>query len=101
MSNLKIPIPREHIADFCRRNHIERLSLFGSVLTDEFRPNSDVDVLVRFEPSFVIGLGILKLEEELSALLGGRKIDLVNEKYLNSRLRDRILQSAEVQYGQG
>ena len=96
-----LQIPSEAIAAFCRRNHIRRLSLFGSVLGDDFRPESDVDVLVVFQPGFVVGLRILEMEAELSALLGGRKVDFVNEKYLNPRLRERILASAEVQYAEG
>lgn len=89
------------MADFCRRHHIRKLSLFGSVLRDDFRRDSDVDVLIQFEAGHVVGLGIMDIEEELSQLLGGHRIDLVNEKYLNRRLRSRILAEAEVQYAQG
>jgi hypothetical protein len=85
----------------CRRHRIRQLSLFGSVLTEEFGPQSDVDVLVEFEPGRVIGLDVFELEEELSELFGGRRIDLVNRKYLNPRLRRRILEQAQVQYAQG
>jgi predicted nucleotidyltransferase len=67
----KIAIDRDRIADFCRRHHIRKLSLFGAVLTDEFRPDSDVDVLVDFEPGEIIGFRILDIEDELSGLLGG------------------------------
>ena len=94
-------IPQDELAAFCRRHHIRRLSLFGSVLRDDFRADSDVDVLVQFEPGLVVGLGIMDLEEELSQLLGGHKIDLINEKYLNRRLRPRILSEAKVQYAEG
>ena len=96
-----LAVSEDRVADFCRRHHIRKLSLFGSVLRDDFRPDSDVDVLIQFEAGHVIGLGIMDLEEELSQLLGGRRIDLVNEKYLNRRLRSRILAEAEVQYAQG
>jgi len=97
----RIPIDRERLAEFCRRNRIRKLSLFGSVLRDDFRPNSDVDVLVDFEQGHSIGFGILNLEEELSQILGGRRIDLVSAKYLNPRLRKRVLDTAEVQYAEG
>ena len=72
--------------------------LFGSVLTDDFRPDSDVDVLVDFEPGQVIGFRIFDIEDELSQILGGHRIDLVREKYLNRRLRNRVLAGAETQY---
>ncbi len=93
--------PPEAVADFCRRHHIRKLSLFGSVLRDDFGPDSDVDVLVEFEPGHLVGFGIIDIEEELSQLFGGRKVDMVREKCLNPRLRDRILASAEVQYAEG
>jgi predicted nucleotidyltransferase len=94
-------IPREQLADFCRRHHIRKLSFFGSVLRDDFRPDSDVDVLVDFEPAHIVGFDILGIEDELSKLLGGHKVDLIREKYLNPRLRDQVLRSAEVQYDEG
>jgi len=94
-------LPRKEIADFCRRHHIRKLALFGSVLRDDFRPDSDVDVLVEFEPSRAVGFAILDMEEELSRLFGGHKVDIVEEKYLNRWLRDRVLASAEVQYAEG
>jgi predicted nucleotidyltransferase len=93
--------PREQIADFCRRHHIVRFSLFGSVLRDDFRPHSDVDVLVEFAPGHTPGLEIVDIEEELSHLLGGRRVDLVNPKYLNRRLKDRVVSGAEVLYAAG
>lgn len=96
-----IQIPRDRLADFCRRHHIRKLALFGSVLRDDFHADSDIDVLVTFEPDCLVGLDIFDIEEELSRLLGGHKIDMVNEKYLNRRLRDRILSSAEVEYAEG
>lgn len=93
--------PPDAIAEFCRRHHIRKLSLFGSVLRDDFGPDSDVDVLVEFEPGHMVGFGIIDIEEELSRLFGGHKVDMVREKCLNWRLRDRILASAEVQYAEG
>ncbi len=101
MNSGPLEVSEDRVADFCRRHHIRKLSLFGSVLRDDFRPDSDVDVLIQFEAGHVVGLGIMDIEEELSQLLGGHKIDLVNEKYLNRRLRSRILAEAQVQYAQG
>lgn len=98
MDLTKIGTTREIIADFCRRHQIRMLSLFGSVLREEFDERSDVDVLVEFQPGTVVGFAIVDIEDDLSRLFGGRKVDLINPKYLNRHLRDRILTSAEVQY---
>jgi predicted nucleotidyltransferase len=98
---VRIPVDRQRLAEFCRRHHIRKLSLFGSVLSDDFRPDSDVDVLVEFEPGHTPGLAIVDVQDELSDLLGGRRVDMVNPKYLNRRLRDRVLDEAEVQYAEG
>jgi predicted nucleotidyltransferase len=99
--NPTITIHKERIAEFCRRHRIRKLALFGSVLRDDFRPDSDIDVLVKFEPGQVVGLRIIDIEEELSQLVGGHKVDIVSEKYLNKRLPARVLATAEVQYAQG
>ena len=99
--NQKVIVPKDKIGEFCRRHHIRKLALFGSVLRGDFRPDSDVDVLVDFEPGHVVGFGIIDIEEELSGLFGGHKVDIVQEKYLNRRLRGRVLASAEVQYAEG
>ena len=96
----RIPIDREEIADFCRRNHIRRLALFGSVLRDDFGPDSDVDILVEFEAGHVPGLAFIRIEQELSILLGGCRVDLVTPKFLNESIRDRVLRDAEVQYAE-
>jgi len=96
-----IDVDQAKLAEFCRRHHIRRLSLFGSVLRDDFGPDSDVDVLVEFAPGHTPGLAIVDVEEELSALLGGRRVDMVNPKYLNRRLESRVLSEAEVQYAEG
>jgi len=97
----QIPIDRDIIAEFCRRNHIRRLALFGSVLRDDFGPGSDIDVMIEFEPGQLVGLRFIEIERELSSLLGGRKVDLITPKFLNRRIRDRVLASAEVQYDEG
>ncbi len=93
----RIPIDHEKLADFCRRHHIRKLSLFGSVLRDDFRPDSDVDVLYEFDDGFAPGWEIADIEQELSELLG-RKADLVPAKYINRWIRQRVLAEAEVQY---
>ena len=98
---VKIAIPKEQIAEFCRRHHICKLSLFGSVLRDDFRPDSDVDVLVEFEPKHIPGLiRFAGMELELSQLLGGRKVDLNTPQFLSPYFRDEVLEEAEVQYVQ-
>lgn len=97
MGGSGIVIDRERLADFCRHNHIRRLALFGSVLRDDFGPDSDVDVLVEFEPGHVPGLRFFALENELSELLG-RKVDLNTPGFLSPYFRRRVLAEAEVQY---
>ncbi len=94
----RIPVPREPLAALCKRHHIRKLSFFGSVLRDDFGPASDIDVLIEFDPAFPVGFRIFDVEQELSQLFGGRRIDIVNPKYLNRHLRDRVLADAIVQY---
>ncbi len=96
----RISVPQTELADFCRRNHIRKLSLFGSVLSDAFGPQSDVDVLVEFEPGHIPGLSLIRMQDELSILFRGRKVDLVTPKFLNKRIRDRVIAEAAVQYAQ-
>ena len=97
----KIDVPQDQIAVFCKKRHIRRLALFGSVLSDEFRRDSDVDVLVEFEPGAVVGLlRMAGIERELSELLG-RPIDLRTPADLSRYFRDDVLASAEVQYAEG
>lgn len=97
----KIPIDQDKIAEFCRRHHVRKLAFFGSVLREDFMPDSDVDVLVEFAPGEVVGLRLIKMQEELSQLLGGHRVDLVTPKFLNRRIRDRVLAGAQVQYAEG
>jgi predicted nucleotidyltransferase len=98
MSETMISIPKNRIAEFCERNHIRRLSFFGSVLRGDFGPNSDVDVLVEFEPGTRVGLIRLSgLELELGDIIG-RKVDLNTPGFLSKYYRDQILDEAEVQY---
>ena len=97
----RINIPTDDVADFCRRHHILELALFGSVLRDDFRPDSDIDVLVQYDPHHPVGFRIFEMEQELSRMFGGHKVDIVNEKYLNRRLRQSILRDTQVLYAKG
>ncbi len=99
-NNLRIAVPEKELAEFCRSNHIRKLSLFGSILSDAFGPESDVDVLVEFEPGHTPGLSLIRMQDELSTLFGGRRVDLVTPKFLNKRIRDKVITEAAVQYAQ-
>ena len=94
----RIPVDQKKLAEFCERHHIRKLSFFGSVVRDDFGPQSDVDVLYEFEDGYAPGWDIVSIEEELASLLG-RRVELVPAKYLNRWIRDRVLAEAEVQYG--
>ena len=95
----KIDIPMEILEQFCRRNRIKKLSLFGSVLRSDFRQKSDIDVLVEFKKNGVPGLlGISRMERELSQIFGGRKVDLRTPEDLSKYFRQQVLSTAEVQY---
>ena len=96
--NPRIPIDRDALSAFCRRHHIARLALFGSVLRDDFGPGSDVDVLVEFRPGHIPGLAFVSMERELSGLLQGRRVDMVTPKFLNPRIRRQVLEGAEPVY---
>jgi predicted nucleotidyltransferase len=91
-------ITHQTIAGFCRRNGIRRLSFFGSVLREDFGDDSDVDVLVEFEPGTKVGLRFFDMEMELSEILG-RRVDLNTPGFLNPRFRDAVLEEAETAYG--
>lgn len=98
MKSSKLTIPQKEIADFCRRNRIRRLALFGSVLRDDFTASSDVDVLVEFDAGARVGMiRLAGLEMELSQLIG-RKVDLNTPGFLSKYFREQILSEAEVQY---
>ena len=96
------PLVREDLlADFCREHHIRRLSIFGSALGPDFRPDSDIDILVEFEPARTPGLfAVARMERELSALFGGRKVDLRTPEDLSRYFRRQVLDEAELQYAQ-
>ncbi len=91
-------LPRDRIAEFCRRHRVRRLSIFGSALRDDFTPESDVDVLVEFEPEGVPGLfAFAGMGEELSALIG-RRVDLRTKGFLSKYFRDEVVASARPVY---
>ena len=94
---LPIAVDSQRIAEFCRRHHVRRLALFGSVLRDDFSPASDVDVLVEFQPDHVPGLAFFRMEAELSQLLG-RRADLNTPHFLSPDLRREALADAEDLY---
>jgi len=99
MTRASTVFAKDQIADFCRRHHVRRLSLFGSVLRDDFGPDSDVDVLVEFEPDHVPGFfDLYDMEQELSALADGRTVDLRTAQDLSRYFRDEVVARAEVQY---
>lgn len=100
--SLQVSLPRSAIAAFCSAHGIRRLAVFGSALRDDFSPNSDIDLLVEFEPGQVPGLfGLARMERELSTLLGGRRVDLRTPADLSPYFRQQVLDEAVEQYVQG
>jgi len=95
--SVKLNVPHEKLAEFCRRNRVRRLSFFGSVLREDFTPESDVDVLVEFEPDHVPGLAFFQMQRELSEMLG-RKVDLNTPQDLSPYYRDQVLAETEAFY---
>ncbi len=95
--NKHIDIPIDEVKDFSRRHHIRKFSLFGSVLRDDFGPESDVDVLVEFDSTHVPGLAFFDMEKELSAMLG-HKVDLITPNFLSHYYREKVLAEAEAYY---
>ncbi len=96
--SLHIPVDREQIADFCRRHHIRTFAVFGSVLREDFRPDSDVDVLIEFEPEHIPGLlRLMSMQLEFSQMIG-READFRTPRDLGVHFRDQVVQEAEVLY---
>jgi predicted nucleotidyltransferase len=95
--NKNVTIPKDRLADFCKRHHIVRLSVFGSALRSDFGQESDVDVLVEFEPNHVPGLAFFAMQDELSGILG-YPVDLNTPGFLSPHFRDKVQAEAEVQY---
>ena len=93
----RIEVDKHEIERFCRRHRIRRLALFGSVLRDDFGPDSDVDVLVEFEDGHVPGLAFFAMESELARILG-RQVDLNTPQFLSRHFRNEVLAEAEDQY---
>ena len=101
MTRHGIHIPEDLVAEFCRKHHIKKLALFGSILRDDFQPDSDVDVLVQYEPEHIPGLLRMAGQEiELSELLG-RKVDLRTAEDLSRYFREEVVRTSEVQYDRG
>ena len=98
-STLPIQLPLPEIRKFCQRNYIKKLSLFGSVLRDDFSQGSDVDVLVEFEEGKTPGLAIVDMQDELSEMMG-RVVDLRTEAELSRYFRDKVIKEARLIYGQ-
>lgn len=97
----RLEIGDEQLAQFCREHRIQRLSLFGSTLKDTSRPDSDVDLLVEFETGATPNLfDMVVIEQGLSALLGGRRVDLRTPRDLSRYFREEVVRTAEVQYAQ-
>ena len=100
--NNQVSISRDALAAFCREHGIRRLSVFGSVLREDFGPESDIDVIVEFEPDRTPGLlGVARMELKLSKLFSGRKVDLRTPEDLSRHFRQEVLDTAEVQYAEG
>ncbi len=98
--NPGVRLPKDRLLEFCQRHHIRRMAVFGSALREDFRPDSDIDILVEFEPGKSPGLiGFTRMERELSELIG-RKVDLNTPGCLSPYFRDEVLREAENLYEQ-
>ena len=96
-TRLHIKVPPGKLVEFCQCHHIRRLAFFGSVLRDDFRPDSDVDVLVEFDPDHIPGLAFFRMERELSEILG-RTVDLNTPGFISDYFREEVLAEAVPQY---
>jgi predicted nucleotidyltransferase len=96
--SLEQKMPKKKLVEFCKRNHIRKLSIFGSAIRGELQPDSDIDLLVEFEEGHTPGLfSIVKMEMELAEMLG-RKVDLRTPEDLSQYFRDEVVQNAKLQY---
>lgn len=95
---MALQLPSRDLAEFCERNHITRVLFFGSVLREDFRPESDIDVLIEFEPGHIPGLKFFRMEQELSKILN-RRVDLNTPNFLSPHFREKVLSEAELIYG--
>ncbi|MBN1185013.1 MAG: nucleotidyltransferase family protein [Bacteroidales bacterium] len=99
MRKFDIKVPKRSISEFCKRNHIRSLSLFGSILRQDFSQSSDINIIVEFETGYEPGFfNLVEMEEELSAIFGGRKVDLRTPDDLSKYFRDDVLAEAEALY---
>lgn len=97
----QVSLPEAEIADFCRRYGVRKLSFFGSVLTARFSESSDVDMLVEFRPEERVGyFRLAEMEEQLSRLVGGRRVDLRTPADLSAYFRDEVLRTARTVYAE-
>jgi predicted nucleotidyltransferase len=99
LEQIALEIPQEKIAAFCRRHHIRRLALFGSVLRGDLGPDSDIDVLVEFDPNHIPGLAFFAMQRELSQILG-RDVDLNTPQFLSPYFRQQVQDEAAVIFDQ-
>ena len=99
MNPVRLKFPAELIKPFCQKNHIRSLAIFGSFARNDDRPDSDVDVLVDFEPGYIPGFDFFLLEAELSRLLG-HKVDLQTANFLSPAIRQTALSDAVTVYEQ-
>ena len=99
LEQLALEIPQEEIAAFCRRHHIRRLALFGSVLRGDLGPDSDIDVLVEFDPNHIPGLAFFAMQRELAQILG-REVDLNTPQFLSPYFRQQVQDEAAVIFDQ-
>ena len=97
MAKPRIDIPAAPVSELCRRRRIKRLAVFGSALREDFTPESDVDLLVEFEPDARVGLEFFAIENELSEIIG-RKVDLNTAGFLSPYFRDEVIREAEAIY---
>ncbi len=99
--NKNITIQKDKIAEFCKKHHIQQLAIYGSALRDDFKPESDIDVLIDFDPNHIPGFfKLFEMEAELSDIFGGRKVDIRTPQDLSRYFRDKVKEEAEVQYVQ-
>ncbi|MFW6159762.1 MAG: nucleotidyltransferase family protein [Acidobacteriota bacterium] len=99
--NKEITVQKDKIAEFCKKHHIKRLSIYGSALRDDFKPESDIDVLVDFEPEHIPSFfKLFEMEAELSDIFGGRKVEIRTPQDLSRYFRDKVMKESEHQYVQ-
>ncbi|MFO7980260.1 MAG: nucleotidyltransferase family protein [Candidatus Aminicenantes bacterium] len=97
----EIIIQKNKITEFCKKHHIKRLAIFGSALRDDFKPESDIDVLIDFEPEYTPSFfKLFEMEDELSDIFGGRKVEIRTPQDLSPYFRDKVIKEAEHQYVQ-